>query len=98
MEKIKNTKNILLLPLALWVVYLILWVGINAFDWSFSKDDYTDSYSIIALTTGIVGLISARNWGLFKSRFGATIGYISIGLLLQFLGHAIYAYYFRVKD
>ncbi|PIZ61494.1 hypothetical protein COY17_04350 [Candidatus Saccharibacteria bacterium CG_4_10_14_0_2_um_filter_52_9] len=96
MQNTNSEKIFLYLPLLLWVVYFVAWLCINVFHLSLSKDDYSDSYSLIALTTGIAGLVSAKKWGLFKSRFGATISYISVGLLLQFIGHFIYALYFRV--
>ena len=73
------------------------WLGIHLLHWE-SRDNYTDSYSIIALSSAIAGLIGAKQWGLFRSRFGAAIAYISLGLLLQFLGHLIYALYFRIGN
>jgi hypothetical protein len=91
----KRQNPALFLPLLLWVAYAIWWVLINYLDWP-DRDNYTDSYSLIALTTSVAGIIAAKKWGLFKSKFGAAIGYFSAGLFLQFLGHFIYALYFRI--
>lgn len=91
----KKQRSLLYLPLILCLVYLVWWAGINFLDWP-NRDNYSDSYSLVALSAGIAGLLAAKQWGMFKSRFGAAIGYISAGLLLQFLGHLIYAIYFRV--
>lgn len=97
MNNTKNQKFLLYLPLVLSFAYFVWWVGINFAHWP-NRDNFTDSYSIIALAAGIAGLIGAKQWGLFKSRFGATIGYIALGLIFQFLGHFIYAIYFRVGN
>lgn len=99
-SKMKSTKSqnvAFYLPIAMLVGYLAWWVLINYFEWP-DRDNYTDSYSLIALTTSVIGLVAAKKWGLFKSKFGAAIGYFSVGLFLQFLGHLIYAYYFRVQN
>ena len=95
MNNTKNKRIFLYLPLLLCIVYIAWWAAINFLGWP-NRDNYTDSYSLVALLAGVAGLMGAKQWGLFKSRLGATIGYISLGLIFQFLGHFIYALYFRI--
>jgi hypothetical protein len=40
----------------------------------------------------------AKKWGLFKSRFGRTLGFFAVGLFMQFLGQLIYGLYFRLGN
>ncbi len=87
----------LYLPILVFVIYVAWWIGINHFDLP-SPDDFTDSYSLVALTGAISGIIVAKKWGLFKSKFGRALGFLSVGLFLQFLGQLTYALYFRLGD
>jgi hypothetical protein len=94
----KNTRPqnfVLYLPILALVAYVIWWVGINYFDLP-SPDNFTDSYSLVALTGGISGIVVAKKWGLFKSKFGRALSFFAVGLFLQFIGQVIYALYFRL--
>jgi hypothetical protein len=96
----KNTKGqslALYLPLLVWAAYLVWWLGINFANWS-SRDNFTDTYSIIALTGAFSGIMVAKKWGLFKSSFGRALGYLSAGLVMQFFGQLIYGLYFRLGN
>lgn len=86
----------LYIPLFLAVTFLIWWLAINFFDVP-NADNFADSISVVALTGSIAGFIAGKKWGLFKSKFGSSIGFFSLGLLMQFLGLLIYTLYFRVK-
>lgn len=97
MKNSRSQNLALYLPLLVFVAYVAWWVGINHFNWP-SRDNYTDSYSLIALTGSISGIIVAKKWGLFKSKFGRAIGFFAIGLFMQFLGQIIYALYFRLGN
>ena len=57
---------------------------------------YTLIYPALALIGGIIGCNAAQNWGGLKSSFGKAIYFLSFGLLAQFIGQAIYAYYIYV--
>lgn len=82
-------------PLLLYAVFLIWWVTINFLGVP-DRDNFADSYSIVALAGAIAGLVAGKKWGLFKSKFGAAMGYFSLGLFVQFLGLLIYTLYFRI--
>jgi hypothetical protein len=97
MKKNKLQDSVLYIPLIIWVGFVVWWMLINVAG-NGSRDNFTDTYSVVALATFVSGTIVARKWGLFKSRFGSVIGYFAIGLLMQFLGHFIYALYFRLGD
>lgn len=95
MKNNKIQQTALFIPLLMCVGFVVWWLAINLFDVP-DRDNFTDSYSIIALIEAVVGIIAAKKWGLFKSKFGAAIGYFAVGLFLQFLGHFIYALYYRI--
>lgn len=95
--RVKNLKVhiYLYLPLLLYVAFVAWWAGINFFNLP-DRDNFADSYSVVALIGGIAGLVAASKWGLLKSKFGAAMSYLSIGLLVQFLGLLIYTLYYRI--
>jgi hypothetical protein len=96
----KITKLWTITPIIIWICYVVWWVVINYTNGGnvegAVRDNYTDTYSIIALLGSIVGVTIAKKWGLLKSIFGKTLFYFSIGLLLQFFGQFTYALYFRI--
>lgn len=95
----KNTSNkATFILFAVFFVYLAVWVILNLF---FPLDhDYfnyfTDTYSIVAAIAGYFGFLAAKKWGGFGSYMGRSVGYLSLGLLAQFLGQVTYAFYFYV--
>lgn len=95
MKNKKSQQIALYLPLVICLGYIIWWLAINKLNVP-NRDNFSDSYSLISLTAGLAGLVAAKKWGLFKSKFGAAIGFFALGLILQFLGHLIYGLYFRV--
>lgn len=54
---------------------------------------YTDTYGVIALIGGVLGLLISRLWGGFRSVVGRAIIMLSFGVLFQFLGQVSYAWY-----
>jgi hypothetical protein len=59
---------------------------------------FTVVYSLLALIGGVAGCIFSSRWGGFKSRLGSAIAFLSIGLLLQFLGQILYNYYILILE
>lgn len=88
-------KAIFLLSIALW---LGLWVAINIFDTGISADNFTDTYGVTALLGAVLGLVMARKWGGFKSKFGGAISFFALGMGLQFLGQFIYTLYYLIGN
>lgn len=60
------------------------------------NDFFTLLYPLLALFGGVVGLNAAWSWGGFKSYLGKSLIFFSLGLLFQFLGQALYAYYIYI--
>jgi len=58
---------------------------------------FTLVYPWISLVGGVSGIYAAQKWGGFKSLLGKTVLMFSLGLLFQFLGQAIYAYYIYIN-
>jgi len=61
-----------------------------------SVNIFTLVYPFMALVGGVSGLHFSKKWGGFKSTLGKAIGFFSLGLLAQFAGQAVYAYYIYV--
>jgi len=78
---------------AVWVIW---WIALNVFGRGPSADDFTDSYGIVALVGSVLGLTAAHRWGGFKSTFGRSISFFSLGMAFQFFGQLIYTLYFRL--
>lgn len=95
MKNSKKQNTALYLPMLVWAAYLLWWLSIHVLHKG-SPDNYSDTYSAIALTGSIAGLIIAKKWGLFKSTFGRALGFFAVGLFMQFMGQLIYGLYFRI--
>jgi len=86
-------KNILLAiviaaALLAWRLYL---VGVE--DGNEALEIWADSYQIMAILGGILGIHISKKWGGTRSLIGrASLGF-SVGLLLQAFGQSVYAYY-----
>lgn len=58
---------------------------------------FTLIYPLLSLAGGIAGVYYAGKWGGLKSALGRSISMFSYGLLAQFFGQAMYAYYIYIK-
>ncbi len=58
---------------------------------------FSDSYWILPLICGVIGLTTAKRWGGIKSVFGKAVVFLSIGLLAQVFGQVVYSYYAHVQ-
>lgn len=63
-----------------------------------SIEIWVDSYQILAIFGGLIGIFFARNWGGAKSLIGRAMLSFSAGLLLQSFGQSVYAYYGIFQD
>jgi hypothetical protein len=103
MEKhvITNFKqNYFVKGLSVFFAALVVWwlsIYIRGLTEGPQNNAYTLIYPFLSLIGGLLGLIVAKKWGGLKSMLGKAISMFSFGLLAQFLGQAIYAYYIYVK-
>lgn len=74
------------------------WVLLNVFNRGFTGDHFTDTYGVTAVLGSVIGLLAARRWGGFKTKFGRSLGFFAVGLGLQFLGQLTYTLYYYVAD
>lgn len=51
------------------------------------------AYPVITIIGGIYGLSASKKWGGFRSMFGSSILYFSLGLIAQTFGQYLYSYY-----
>lgn len=79
--------------ITLSLLFLVFWVVVNIFNpdelW---QAYFSDSYGVIALIGGGLGLMVSRTWGYFKSQIGTSLTLLSLGLLCQFLGQVGYTF------
>lgn len=61
------------------------------------KELFSDSYWILPLICGLIGISAARRWGGLKSVFGKSVTFLSIGLFAQVFGQVVYTYYAHVQ-
>lgn len=96
----KNRVNQLITVLFFLSVFIWLgwWILLNVFNKGPSGDHFTDSYGVTAALGAIVGLLVARRWGGFKTKFGRAISFFALGMGLQFLGQLTYTLYFYIGN
>lgn len=51
------------------------------------------AYGLIPIFGGVLGLIKAKNWGLFKSRLGKALFFLSLGLVSWGMGEMVWSFY-----
>lgn len=83
----------------LFTILSIWWITIYARGLTEGVENniYTLAYPLLSLLGGIIGIISAKKWGGFRSALGRGIYLFAFGLLAQFLGQFLYAYYIYVQ-
>jgi hypothetical protein len=86
----------LYLIIFVYVLFTIWWVLLQFFipEESYFHDAFSDTYGVLALLSGFVGISIAGKWGGIKSYIGRSILFLALGLLLQFLGQVVYSIYF----
>lgn len=88
----------------MWVIfvgYTLWWLYINIILRSPTHDswhnqNFTNTYGVMALIGGVIGLMASRKWGGARSLIGRSLLFFSIGLLLQEFGQITYSYYYYV--
>lgn len=88
-----------LLVLTVFTFFTLWWVYIAFFLKTTDSPHnlaFTDSYGVIALIGGIVGLFISRKWGGYRSLMGRSILFFALGLLLQEFGQLSYSTYYYV--
>ena len=82
-----------------FLVLTIWWISIYARGLVEGPENnsFTLIYPLFSLVGSIAGLFVAEKWGGFKSLMGKVICTFSFGLLAQFLGQVLYAYYIYIQ-
>lgn len=86
-------------PLIVFFVALSIWwvaIYVRGLTGGTENTAFTLIYPLMALAGGLSGLFISRRWGGIKSYLGSALLFLSVGLLLQFFGQAVYAYYIYV--
>lgn len=98
MYKILRNNYLFLISTILFIVTSLWWFTIyfRGLTEGQENDIYTLAYPFLALLGGLIGCIAAQNWGGFNSKFGKAIYLLTFGLLAQFVGQCIYAYYIYI--
>ena len=89
-----------------WVVFIgftVWWLYINVLlrvsdHNSLHNQVFTDTYGIVALLGGVIGIIASKKWGGSRSLVGRSLLFFSIGLLLQEFGQIAYSFYYYVLN
>lgn len=92
-------KNVFAVLISVWFLILSVWwiaIAARGLKEGFENNAFTLIYPFFSLIGGGLGLIYAKRWGGFRSYFGASLSFFAFGLLAQFLGQAVYAYYIYV--
>ncbi len=93
-------KNVFAVLASIFFLVLSIWwltITVRGLTKGFENNAFTLVYPFFSLIGGGLGLIYAKRWGGFRSYFGASLSLFSFGLLAQFFGQAVYAYYIYIK-
>lgn len=91
-----KNKTFIIFVAALYVLFVGFWgyIAVNGLQGDHSiAEVFSGLYGLLALFGGIFGLMVGRKFGGFKSYIGATVMYISLGLLAQEAGQLTYSAY-----
>lgn len=91
-----KNKYILTVAITIYVVLACFWsyIALKGLQGNHSIAElFSGIYGVMALFGGIFGLAVGRRFGGFKSYIGATVMYISLGLLSQVVGQLTYSAY-----
>src|SRR5262245_35111052 len=93
-----NNRRVYLFNLGLFIALVVWWLAmfLNHQTEGKANDLFTVVYSVLALVGGSFGLAYSQMWGGFSSRLGGAVGWLSLGLLAQFVGQLAYNYYILV--
>ena len=89
----KNKANIFLI--SYFLISLLWWIFLFVTGSKSGTNNYLFAffYGFIPFLGGILGIINAKKWGLFKSALGKGIFLISLGLVTWSIGETIWTYY-----
>jgi hypothetical protein len=85
-----------LLPTTVCCLLVAAWLPLQFMDAEGAKDIFTDSYWIIPLLSGIIGLRFSMKWGGFSSTFGRVLAFLSVALLLDSAGLLLNTAIYRI--
>lgn len=99
MKKIFKSKTGLLITL-LFILLGLWWLSfaVRGEISDSERELFSDSYWIVGFIGGLTGLRTAKLWGGFKSIFGKSLSFFSLGLMAQSFGQVTYTFYARVLE
>lgn len=99
MKNIASTINrnpYLILVSLVFSFFLFSWFVVQYSNSTYLLELYADTYGMVTLFAGVYGLYMSKKWGYFSSVFGKAIIFLSLGLLAQGFGQAVYSIYYLV--
>jgi hypothetical protein len=94
-----KNKLITLIAATIYAVFVVFWayIAVKGLQGNHSiAEIFSGLYGLMALFGGIFGLIVGRKFGGFKSYIGATVMFVSLGLLAQEAGQLTYSAYTQI--
>ena len=92
-----NYKIIKTIFIVLSIIYILSWIILQTITVEKQTSEllgyFSDSYGIVALWAGVIGISAAMKFGSYKSLLGAFIFTFSLGVIFQFFGQVINTYY-----
>lgn len=94
MNNLLQQKNLLAIVVSIFVLYVVIWVLSFISQNLLLNNIFSDTYGILALVGGLLGIRESVRWGGFKSLIGKVLMLFSFGLISQFIGQFIYSLYY----
>jgi hypothetical protein len=85
-----RSKIFLFSTLSLFFIAWDLYINLAIPDNELQRGFLTDTYGVVALVAAIMGILVSRDWGGKYSFVGKALIFLSMGLLMQFLGNLSY--------
>lgn len=91
-----SSKIVIALPVAIFSIFTLWWIYMLQQELESTRNMrqlWGATYQVLAIYGGVLGLLSAKKWGGYKSLLGRTVLAFSVGLLLQSFGQTYSSYY-----
>jgi len=84
--------------LAYYVIVVIFWLYLQLNNITSGEIGYyyQFTYGLLPLLGGTLGLIRAKQWGLFSSKVGKSLTYLSIGLISWGIGQMFWSIFYNI--
>lgn len=88
--------SVLILSYYIFILIFWLYLQINGITSGEIGYYYQFAFGLVPLLGGVLGLIRANQWGLFKSKVGTALSLLSLGLIMWGIGQMFWSIFYNI--